>query len=56
MLPTRKTSRLLPFALTALALFFIVRDPAKAAEMATAAFSGLVTVVDALAAFAGALD
>ncbi|MBG0814163.1 hypothetical protein [Planomonospora sp. ID82291] len=55
MLPTPKTRRLVPFLLTVCALFFIVRDPAKAADVATTAFNGLMTVADALAAFAGAL-
>lgn len=55
MLPTPKTHRFVPFLLTVVALFFIVRDPAKAADVATATFNGLMTVADALAAFAGAL-
>ncbi|MFG1753666.1 hypothetical protein [Streptosporangium sandarakinum] len=55
MLPTVKPRRLLPFLLIAVTLFFIVREPAKAATATTAAFSGLVTVVDALATFAGNL-
>ncbi|MGW4638024.1 hypothetical protein ACWEN6_05835 [Sphaerisporangium sp. NPDC004334] len=53
--PTPKTSRFLPLLLAALALFFIVRNPVKAADVATAAFNGLTTVADALVSFAGAL-
>ncbi|MFD8562146.1 hypothetical protein ACFV1N_33095 [Streptosporangium canum] len=55
MLPTPKTSRFLPFLLVALALFFIVRQPEKAANVATGAMNGLMTVADALVTFAGAL-
>ncbi|MER5320860.1 hypothetical protein [Streptosporangium roseum] len=48
MLPTPKTRRFLPLLLMALALFFIVREPAKAATFAT-------TVVEAFTTFASHL-
>ncbi|MGW3363607.1 hypothetical protein ACWDOR_11730 [Streptosporangium canum] len=55
MLPAPKPRRFLPVLLLALALFFIVREPAKAADAATSAFNGLMTVADALVTFAGGL-
>ncbi|MDP9847992.1 hypothetical protein [Streptosporangium lutulentum] len=55
MLPTPKTSRFVPFLLTALALFFIVREPAHAAQFATNAFTGLMTVTESLMTFASNL-
>ncbi|MEV4383405.1 hypothetical protein [Streptosporangium sp. NPDC049644] len=55
MLPTPKTSRFVPFLLTALALFFIVREPTHAAQFVTSAFTGLMTVTDSLVTFASAL-
>ncbi|MET8049806.1 hypothetical protein ABZU75_19640 [Streptosporangium sp. NPDC005286] len=55
MLPTPKTSRFVPFLLTALALFFIVREPTHAAQFVTSAFAGLMAVTDSLVTFASAL-
>ncbi|MGJ6968925.1 hypothetical protein ACSDR0_44200 [Streptosporangium sp. G11] len=55
MLPPPKPRRLLPFLLMALALFFIVREPAHAAQFATSAFTGLLAVTDSLVTFASAL-
>ncbi|GAA4215541.1 hypothetical protein [Microbispora amethystogenes] len=54
MLPV-KPQRFLPFLFTVCALFFIVRDPVKAADAATAAFNGLLQVADALVTFASGL-
>ncbi|WP_329089355.1 hypothetical protein [Streptosporangium sp. NBC_01469] len=36
-------------------LFFVVREPVHAAEFATGAFTGLMTVTDSLVTFANAL-
>ncbi|GAA5045499.1 hypothetical protein HNP84_002613 [Thermocatellispora tengchongensis] len=45
--------RLLLFALLGLVLVFVVRQPERAASLATSAFNGLMTVADALATFVG---
>ncbi|WP_156056654.1 hypothetical protein [Streptosporangium roseum] len=55
MIPTAKPRRLLPFVVLICLVFFVVREPAKAADVATSAFNGLMTVADALVTFAGAL-
>ncbi|MBB2909159.1 cell division protein FtsW (lipid II flippase) [Streptosporangium becharense] len=55
MLPAPKIHRFLPFLLMALALVFIVRQPDKAAAVATGAVTGLMTVTDALVTFASSL-
>ncbi|MFF5111587.1 hypothetical protein [Streptosporangium sp. NPDC000509] len=55
MIPTPKPRRFLPVLLVIVALFFIVREPTHAAQFATSAFTGLMTVTDSLVTFAGAL-
>ncbi|WP_371781711.1 hypothetical protein [Streptosporangium subroseum] len=55
MIPTPRPRRFLPFLFTALALFFIVRQPTHAAQFATSAFTGLMTVTDSLVTFASNL-
>ncbi len=54
MLPV-KPRRFLPTVLVICALFFVIREPAKAATAATTAFNGLMVVADALMTFAGNL-
>ncbi|MGW3351737.1 hypothetical protein ACWDA3_51295 [Nonomuraea rubra] len=44
--------RFLLFVLLGLLLVFVVRQPDKAADLATNAFNGLMTMADALASFA----
>ncbi|MEU7003490.1 hypothetical protein [Nonomuraea sp. NPDC046570] len=56
LIPTPQRSRLVPTLLVIGALFFIVREPAKAATVASNAFEGLMTVVSALATFASHLS
>ncbi|MFC4529148.1 hypothetical protein [Sphaerisporangium dianthi] len=51
----RPLRRFLLVLLAGLALVFVVRQPDKAATLATSAFNGLMTVTDALASFAGNL-
>jgi hypothetical protein len=55
MLPTPKPGRFLPLLLLICAFFFIVREPAKAADVATSAMHGIGTVADALITFASNL-
>lgn len=55
MIQTPKPRRLLPVVLVIVALFFIVREPTHAAQFATSAFTGLMTVTDSLVTFASAL-
>ncbi|MEV6864054.1 hypothetical protein AB0M44_23985 [Streptosporangium subroseum] len=55
MIPTPKPRRLFPVVLVIAALFFVVREPVHAAEFATGAFNGLMTVASQLVTFAGAL-
>lgn len=47
--------RALPTVLIICTLFFVVREPAAAADTATKIFNWLTTVADALVVFAGAL-
>lgn len=54
-MPMPKRTRFLPFLLLACALYFIVREPVKAAATATSAMHGLGVVADALIAFASNL-
>ncbi|MER6514901.1 hypothetical protein ABT158_49400 [Nonomuraea sp. NPDC001636] len=51
----RPLRRFLLYLLLGLVLVFVVRQPDKAADMATSAFNGLMTVADALASFANNL-
>ncbi|MGC5011379.1 hypothetical protein ACLQ2R_11490 [Streptosporangium sp. DT93] len=55
MIPTAKPRRLLPFAVLVCLMFFVVREPTKAADIATSTFNGLLTVTDSLVTFASAL-
>ncbi len=55
MFPAPKSRRLLPLLLLALALFFVIREPAKAASLATNAMHGIGTVADALVSFASGI-
>ncbi|MFC7382813.1 hypothetical protein [Sphaerisporangium rhizosphaerae] len=55
MMPTPKPHRVLPILLVICALFFVVREPAKAAVAATNAMHGIGVVADALITFASNL-
>ncbi|SEN80082.1 hypothetical protein [Nonomuraea pusilla] len=51
LIPTPQRSRLVPTLLVIGALFFIVREPAKAADMASNFMNGFLNVAGALATF-----
>ncbi|NUW33840.1 hypothetical protein HTZ77_20735 [Nonomuraea sp. SMC257] len=51
LIPTPQRSRIVPTLLVLGVLVFIVREPAKAAVMASHGMDGLINVVDALATF-----
>ncbi|MEU4718112.1 hypothetical protein AB0G06_00615 [Nonomuraea dietziae] len=55
MIPTQQSRRIMPTLLVIGALFFIVREPAKAAAFATGALDALLKVAEAFAAFASHL-
>ncbi|MEU7900288.1 hypothetical protein AB0B45_46580 [Nonomuraea sp. NPDC049152] len=55
MIPTQQSRRIMPTLLGIGALFFIVREPAKAAEFATSALDALMKIAEAIATFASHL-
>ncbi|GAA2803505.1 hypothetical protein [Nonomuraea dietziae] len=55
MIQPTKASRFLPTLLAIGAVFFIVRDPVKAATVATSAMDGLLKVAESFATFASNL-
>jgi hypothetical protein len=56
LIPTPQRSRIVPTLLGLGALFFVVREPAKAATVASNAMDGLMTVISALATFVSHLS
>ncbi|MFD8527208.1 hypothetical protein ACFV0L_07320 [Streptosporangium canum] len=55
MLPISKPRRLLPIVLMVLAAFYIVKQPAQAAQALTSVMNGVATIASALSTFVGAL-
>lgn len=51
LIPTPQRSRIVPTLLVLGVLVFIVREPAKAAVMASSGMDGLINVIGALATF-----
>lgn len=56
LIPTPQRSRIVPTLLGLGVLFFVVREPAKAANVASNAMDGLMTVISALATFVSHLS
>ncbi|MEU0570868.1 hypothetical protein ABZ297_36490 [Nonomuraea sp. NPDC005983] len=56
LIPTPQRSRIVPTLLVLGALFFVVREPAKAATIASSLMDGLMNVASALATFVAHLS